>query len=173
MRLWMQENNEIAQEGSFPRENEELMAKAAVECLKREGIGTEIADNLAVSVSFVSEEEIRKLNSHFRNSDRVTDVLSFPMMNDVDEIVKTVKFQQDEGLIEGLDGGIPLGDVVICTDMIRKQAEEYGHSQTRELIYLFVHSILHLLGYDHMDEDEKAIMRAKEETVMENIGIGR
>ena len=173
MKIWMQENNEIATEGSFGKENEELMQKAALLCLEKEGIDSSVAEGLAISVSFVTEEEIRKLNSHFRKVDAVTDVLSFPMMGSVDEIVRTVEFQEREGLVEGFDGGIPLGDVVICTDQIRRQAEEYGHSERRELIYLFVHSVLHLLGYDHMQEEDKKGMRTREEEIMAEIGQER
>ena len=66
-----------------------------------------------------------------------------------------------------------LGDVVICSDRAKEQAEEFGHSFEREIIYLFVHSVLHLLGYDHMEEDEKRIMRRREEEVMERIGLKR
>ena len=70
-------------------------------------------------------------------------------------------------------GEICLGDVVICKDKAAEQAEEFGHSFEREIIYLFVHSVLHLLGYDHMEEDEKACMRAREEEIMEHLGVLR
>ena len=77
----------------------------------------------------------------------------------------------EEELEEG--ESIELGDVVICEDKAREQALEFGHSYERELIYLFVHSVFHLLGYDHEDENEKKEMRAKEESVMEKLGISR
>lgn len=173
MKIWMQDENEIVKEGSLAAENEGLMREAALVCLQEEGLVLPDTDDIAVSVSFVTQEEIRKLNSHFRGIDRVTDVLSFPMMDGIDEIHEAVKTLKSQDFGQGLDGEIPLGDVVICTDMIRKQAEEYGHSQTRELIYLFVHSMLHLLGYDHMDEGDRSNMRAREDQIMEKLGIDR
>ncbi|WP_290776605.1 rRNA maturation RNase YbeY [Anaerofustis sp.] len=110
-----------------------------------------------VSVSLVDAEEIKKLNKSYRNVDKVTDVLSFPM--DFEEDFK------DEVVI--------LGDVVLCVDKAVEQAKEYGHSIDREVIYLTVHSILHLLGYDHMEEDEKKEMRFHEEEVMKILNLSR
>lgn len=132
-----------------------IMEKAAEYCVRTEGVDPEVCD---VSVTFVSPEEIHQLNRDYRGVDRVTDVLSFPQYNSPEEM------QGD--LIE-------LGDVVICREQAEAQAEEYGHSFQREIIYLFVHSILHLLGYDHMEEEEKKEMRAREEEVMEHLGIVR
>jgi probable rRNA maturation factor len=71
------------------------------------------------------------------------------------------------------DGEIMLGDVIICRQRAEEQAEEFGHSVEREMVYLFVHSVCHLLGYDHMEDEEKAEMRAKEESVMEQINVTR
>ncbi|MBQ7606323.1 MAG: rRNA maturation RNase YbeY [Firmicutes bacterium] len=116
-------------------------------------------DNVEVSVSFVSPEEIKRLNRDFRQNDTVTDVLSFPQYEDPDQI--------PEG------ESIALGDVVICEEKAREQAEEFGHSMDRELIYLFVHSIFHLLGYDHMEAPEKAQMREAEESVLGEMGLTR
>ena len=107
----------------------------------------------------VSEDEIHELNRTYRNTDRVTDVLSFPQYTGPDEI--------------GNEQVIALGDVVICSEVARRQAERYGHSYEREFVYLFVHSVLHLLGYDHMEPEEKREMRAKEEEVMSYIGLER
>ena len=112
-----------------------------------------------MSFSFADEEEIRRLNAAYRDKDAVTDVLSFPQYDDLRELDN-----EEE---------ICLGDVVICGRVARRQAEEYGHSYERELLYLFVHSILHLLGYDHMEEEEKRQMRIREEYVMEKIGLTR
>ena len=116
-------------------------------------------DRVEISVSFVSKEEIKELNSEYRNIDKSTDVLSFP------------QFERDEEVPEF--GPIYLGDVVICVDIAKEQAESFGHSYERELIYLFTHSILHLLGYDHMIEEEKKIMREREEEIMSHLGIFR
>lgn len=107
-----------------------------------------------VSVSFVDDEEIRILNRDYRNVDRTTDVLSFPMDEEYDD-------------------KIILGDIVINMDKVLSQAEEFGHSKERELSYLTVHSTLHLCGYDHIEEEDKKIMRAKEDEIMDKLGIYR
>lgn len=104
-------------------------------------------ETVEVSVSFVDGEEIRKLNRDYREVDRVTDVLSFPM--DM-----------------AFDGYRNLGDVIINTEKVKEQAEEFGHSYRRELTYLTVHSLLHLVGYDHMEEDDKRVMREREEELL-------
>ena len=134
----------------------DTMVKAAEYCLDLEHIDKERAE---ISVTFVEGEEIRELNRDYRDTDRVTDVLSFPQFDDLNDIPEA--------------GEICLGDVVICKDRAEEQAEEFGHSFEREIIYLFTHSILHLLGYDHMVEEDKREMRAREEEVMTYLGIGR
>lgn len=108
-----------------------------------------------VSVTFVNKDEIHKLNKEFRNVDRPTDVLSFPMDEDF--------------FIEGVD--TMLGDIVICMDVAKDQAKDFGHSLDREIMYLTAHSCLHLLGYDHMEDDEKVKMRAREKEVMKSLGV--
>ena len=138
----------------------ETMKEALSVILGQEGINE---DGAEVSVSFVTPEEIKKLNSEYRNVDSVTDVLSFPQFENVEELIDA---EENTGVAE-------LGDVVICMDRAKSQAEEFGHPLKREVIYLFVHSILHLLGYDHMEEDEKKVMRAREEEVMGELGIVR
>lgn len=130
--------------------------KAAELCLEKEGLNSEGAE---ISLSFVTRDEIRRLNSMYRNVDSHTDVLSFPLVEDFDEIDDEEEYM--------------LGDVVICREQAREQAREYGHSEEREIVYLFVHSVLHLLGYDHMDEDEKHEMRVREEEVMRELGLER
>ena len=132
------------------------MTEAAEICVGEEGLDPHFCE---VSFSFADEEEIRRLNAAYRDKDAVTDVLSFPQYDDLRELDN-----EEE---------ICLGDVVICGRVARRQAEEYGHSYERELLYLFVHSILHLLGYDHMEEEEKRQMRIREEYVMEKIGLTR
>ena len=138
----------------------ETMEKALSLILESEGVDE---DGAEVSVSFVSSDKIRELNRDYRDVDSVTDVLSFPQFETVDELIES---EEDTGVAE-------LGDVVICMDRAKSQAEEFGHPLKREVIYLFVHSILHLLGYDHMEEDAKKIMRAREEETMEKLGIVR
>jgi len=118
-------------------------------------IETEQAEgNFEVSVSFVTNEEIRELNKIYRNVDCETDVLSFPM--------------DDE---EDVEGVIMLGDVILSTEKIIEQAAEFGHSLEREMIYLTVHSMLHLLGYDHIGYDEKEEMRTMEKEVMKALQL--
>lgn len=118
----------------------------------------------------VGEEEIRRLNREQRGVDRVTDVLSFPSMSDI----KGVPLLADEHADElDEEERIFLGSVVICERRAREQAEEYGHSYRRELFYLAVHGVLHCLGYDHETEEEKREMRAKEEAVMQKLGLAR
>lgn len=134
----------------------DIMKKAAEYCLRLEEVDESRTE---ISVTFVDGEEIRHLNREYRDTDRVTDVLSFPQFDDLNDIPKA--------------GEICLGDVVICKDRAAEQAEEFGHSFEREIIYLFTHSILHLLGYDHMEEAEKREMRVREEEVMEHLGILR
>ena len=132
------------------------MKEAGELCVKAEGLDPE---RVEISVTFVSTEEIRELNGVYRGKDRVTDVLSFPQYEDLNEVPK--------------EGVICLGDVVICPEQALLQADEYGHSGERELVYLFVHSIFHLLGYDHMEEDDKQEMREMEEKIMSQIGLMR
>ncbi len=132
------------------------MKQAGALCVKEEGLDPQ---HITVSVTFVSTEEIKELNRIYRAKDAVTDVLSFPQYDDLNEVP-----QAEE---------VCLGDVVICPEQALLQADEYAHSGERELVYLFVHSMFHLLGYDHMDEEEKAEMRAQEEKIMNQIGLER
>jgi len=129
-------------------ENMKAVENAVETVLRTEGE----EGNFEVSVSFVTNEEIRELNREYRNVDSETDVLSFPM--------------DDE-----FDGKIILGDIVISTKRIIEQANDFGHSLEREMIYLTVHSMLHLLGYDHMIGEEKDEMRSKEKDVMKELQI--
>lgn len=134
----------------------QTMKKAAEYCLDSEQVDKERTE---ISVTFVEGEEIRHLNREYRDTDKVTDVLSFPQFDDLNEIPEI--------------GEICLGDVVICKERALEQAEEFGHSFEREIIYLFTHSVLHLLGYDHMEEEEQREMRRREEEVMEYLGLAR
>lgn len=122
-----------------------------------------------ISVTVVSAEEIKAINSEFRGIDKTTDVLSFPQFADSEDIIYEIE-ELDEELAES-GFAIPAGDVVICYDKALEQAEEYGTGKDREIMYLFVHSIFHLLGYDHMEEDDKTLMRVMEERVMEAINL--
>ncbi len=132
------------------------LEKAAELCVEKEGLA---AENAEISLTFVSKEEIRELNNQYRGIDNHTDVLSFPLIEDFDEV--------------GPGDEYMLGDVVICLEKAREQAEEFGHSEAREIVYLFVHSVCHLLGFDHMEEDEKLEMRTREEEVMTLLDLER
>lgn len=109
-----------------------------------------------VSVSFVTNEEIHGLNRDYRGVDRSTDVLSFPL-------------DEEDEVFGEMD--VLLGDIVISMETAMEQAEEFGHSLTREVVYLTVHSMFHLMGYDHMTEEEKAEMRGKEKAVLKELGV--
>ncbi|ADQ15096.1 rRNA maturation RNase YbeY [Halanaerobium hydrogeniformans] len=122
----------------------DLLAKVIITAAEVEGYsGGE------VSVAFVSNEEIKKLNKKYRNIDAATDVLSFPIDDEV------------------------LGDIIISSERAVSQAEEYGHSLKRELAYLTVHGILHLFGYDHHGQEEKNKMRQKEERILTELDLSR
>ena len=143
-------------EESVEKKTSAQMYAAAALCAKEE----DLDDNrLSLSVSFVDAEEIQRLNREYRGKDAVTDVLSFPQFD-------PYEYMQDWD-------EVALGDVVICEERARQQAEEFGHSYERELIYLFVHSCFHLRGYDHETEEEKKVMREKEEKVMTELDLRR
>ena len=125
---------------------------------------------LAAELVFTDEEGIRKLNAEARGKDAVTDVLSFPNLDGILE--KPIRkadfpFDADE------EGNLFLGSIVICRKRAAEQAEEYGHSLRRELYYLAVHGLCHLLGYDHETDEDKAQMRAREEKILAAMDIPR
>ena len=110
--------------------------------------------NISVGLNFVDGEEIKSLNKEHRKVDKVTDVLSFPML-DIKAGQKITDVLSD---IDKIEEEIFLGDIVICKDKVYSQAKEFGHSRKRELCYLALHSFLHLLGYDHMTKEEEKVM---------------
>lgn len=128
-----------------------------------------VVDNVEVSVSFVDNEEIHKLNKYYRGVDRETDVLSFPLV-EFEEIYQELEISDSSETIEQVE---PIGDIVISLEKALEQSIEYGHSFEREVAYLTAHSMFHLLGYDHETEEEKKVMREKEEIVMNKLNIGR
>lgn len=133
-----------------------LIRRACTAVLRNDGF----KGSAEVSVTFVDNEEIRKLNARYRDKDAETDVLSFPLgENGVYDV------NQDTG-------AKMLGDVVISMEKAEEQSKQFEHSFEREVCYLTVHSMLHLLGYDHMEPAEKRVMRVKEENVMTQIGLG-
>lgn len=141
----------IANDTNEEIEMTEDLEKVILEVLKTEGL----TFAYEISITFVDKDEIHRLNRDYREVDRPTDVLSFPM--------------EEELTIEGVD--TMLGDIVICMDVAKDQAADLGHSLQREIMYLTAHSMLHLLGYDHMTEADKTIMRSREKEVMKNLGV--
>ena len=115
---------------------------------------------LYVNMIFTTPEEIRKINKQFRKIDKVTDVLSFPMFEK--EEISKIKPNGIQDI---------LGDIVICIQKVQEQAIEYGHSFKRELAYMVVHSFYHLMGYDHIEENDKKEMRIKEEKILKDLSI--
>lgn len=148
-----------------------LMEKAAEAAVSLEfgdvfqsvGLDASSAD-AEIGVTVVQADEIQELNREYRGNDSVTDVLSFPQYDDMDELASDLIDEEVTALI---------GDVVICYDRVLSQAEEFGTGVTREFVYLFTHSILHLMGYDHIEDEERRVMRAREEQIMELIGVTR
>lgn len=132
-------------------QDEKLIHEAVAACYEAEKISPEYQ----VSLSFVLNDEIQALNRDYRGRDEPTDVLSFPM--------------------DGPDHGPEklLGDIVVSVEKMMDQAAEFGHGVQREMIYLIVHSTLHLIGYDHMTEEDKTLMRQNEEAVMDRLSLGR
>ena len=124
-----------------------------------------------INVLLTNDEGIHQINLDMRDVDRPTDVLSFPEFEFTPGEPPT---EEDEDCVDIATGLLPLGDMVISVERVKEQAKEYGHSAKRELSYLVVHSVLHLLGYDHLDEGpQKAQMRAREDAIMEELGITR
>ncbi len=145
------------QKEALPENIRPLLRKAALTVLEFENIQF----SCEVNVTFVTEEEIKELNAAFRNKDSVTDVLSFPMG------------ENGEYDINPENGMKVLGDVVICVKRAFAQSVEFEHSFTREICFLTVHSLLHLLGYDHIKESDGKIMRKKEKEIMALLNVLR
>ncbi len=154
MKIYFEEGHAV------PEELLQKMTEAAEYAVESENMHNLDKKRCEISVTFVDLDEIHELNKQYRGVDKPTDVLSFPQFDDLEEEIPEVC-------------EICLGDVVICEQKAREQAEQFGHSFERELVYLFTHSVLHLLGYDHMEDDEKKAMREREEEIMKQIGLMR
>ena len=141
---------------------EAIVKKVLDKCFEEEGL---LDSKLIMTITFTTPEEIRKINKKYRKIDKATDVLSFPMFekDELDEKIKSGDFPYED----------VLGDVIISIDKVREQAEEYGHSFERELSYMLVHGFYHLMGYDHIEEEDKKIMRPKEEKILNELKITR
>lgn len=122
-------------------------------------------ENFEISVLIVDNSFIKELNRNYRNVNKETDVLSFPIFE-----FKNGKLLEDIVIMED---EIPLGDIVISIEKAAQQAKEFGHSLEREIAYLTVHSVLHLLGFDHIEEDDRKVMREYEEQILQSMGLTR
>ncbi len=135
--------------------------------------------DIEVGLSFVDSGTIKKLNSDYRNIDKVTDVLSFPMIeyDDTDSIADTCSrydsVGEKVGLINPDNNEVELGDIVLCVPKLYEQAQAYNHSVVREYAFLIAHSMLHLLGYDHIDDNERSVMEDKQNAILDDLGITR
>ena len=160
-------NHEIIIDSELERDTaaaEELLLKVIPAVLEAEGVEV----SCEVNVLFTDDEGIHAINLEQREVDRPTDVLSFPMF----ELEPGEKPTEEDA--DPATGLVPLGEMVISLERAEEQAAEFGHSVEREVAYLSVHSVLHLLGYDHMDEGAmKAQMREREEAILGTLGITR
>lgn len=157
------------EKGLLDKQTRELMQRCADAAQRTEGVSCP----LSVFISVVDDEEIRTINREQRSKDVSTDVLSFPTVN----YPKGKTAGKCESLLrEEYDpdtDACALGDIVISMDHVRAQAEEYGHSERRECGYLLTHGLFHLMGYDHMTDEDKPVMRAMEEKSLASIGLTR
>lgn len=168
---------ENLQQQPVTEENDALIYKVISACLEYE----QFEDSVEVSVTLVDNEKIREINNEFRNIDKETDVLSFPILEFEQGYLQLnngecrkkidVKFKEDFDYNENHE--LLLGDIIVSIDKALEQAEEYGHSFERELAFLICHSMFHLMGYDHMDKEDEKIMQYKQETVLEKLGYTR
>ena len=130
-----------------------------------------------VSVTLTDNDSIHAINKEFRDVDRATDVLSFPMIDyekaaDFDALEEEFD-SSPESYFNPETGELLLGDIIISVEKVIEQAQNYGHSPRRELAFLVAHSMMHLFGYDHMSEDEAKVMEMRQEAVLTKLGIGR
>lgn len=141
---------------------EKVIKKVLKECFKEENIQD---SGLYITITLTNPEYIRNINKQYRGIDKATDVLSFPMF-EKDELDRKIK--EKDFLPEDV-----LGDIIISIPKLEEQAKEYEHSFERELSYMVVHGFYHLMGYDHIQEEDKKIMRIKEEKILYSLKIGR
>lgn len=144
------------------KEYEDIVKTVVEQCFKEEKLED---SKLYISITLTTPEHIHQINKQYRNVDKETDVLSFPMFEkeELDKKIESQNFEHED----------VLGDIVISIEKVKAQAEEYGHSFEREFSYMIVHGFYHLMGYDHIEEQDKAKMRPKEEKVLNKLGIRR
>ena len=154
---------EIVYDGIDEKEEyKKVIEKVLSQCFKEEKLEN---SKLCVTVTLTTPKTIQEINKQYRNIDRATDVLSFPMFekDELDKKIQTSDFENED----------ILGDIVVSVDKVKEQAIEYGHSFERELSYMIVHGFYHLMGYDHIEENDKKVMRKKEENILEKLSISR
>lgn len=141
---------------------EEVVKKVVEQCFKEEKIEK---SKLYLSIILTTPKHIHEINNEYRDVDRETDVLSFPIFEkqEIEQKIEKKDFRNED----------VLGDIIISIEQVEKQAKEYGHSFEREFAYMIVHGFYHLMGYDHIKKDDKIIMRTKEEKVLIRLGITR
>ncbi len=144
------------------KEYNNIINNVVDECFKEEKLDT---TNLYISITLTDPKEIRNLNNEYRHIDKETDVLSFPMFEK----------SEIENILQGkcIEVQDVLGDIIISIPKVEEQAKEYGHSFERELAYMVVHGFYHLMGYDHITEEDKILMRPKEEKILNALNILR
>ena len=141
---------------------EEVIKKVLKECFKEEKITN---SKLSITITLTNPQNIQEINKEYRDIDKPTDVLSFPMFEkeELDAKIEKKDFEYED----------ILGDIIISIEKVQEQAGEYGHSFERELSYMIVHGFYHLMGYDHIEEEDKKIMRPKEEKILKSLKIER
>ena len=161
-------NIEMEYEKPLGFDYEALANQVAEEALDFEACPYETEINLVLT----GEDEIQAANREFRDMDRVTDVLSFPMV-EYDTPGDFSHAEEDDSCFNPDTGELMLGDIMICIPRMQEQAVNYGHGEVREFGFLIAHSMLHLMGYDHMTPEEAKVMEEKQEKILENLGITR
>lgn len=160
------------EQGLIKADNDlEILIEKLVEyTLKEEGVSKEVE----LSILFVDNERIREINKEERGKDIETDVLSFPMLHyPQGKVFKEVYLNYDFPAEDLYEDKLILGDIVLSLEKAEEQRGEFNHSFQREVCYLIIHSVLHLLGYDHMEEDDKILMRKREEEILQKFNIIR
>ena len=152
----------IYQDLETKKEYEQIIRKVLTECFKEEKLED---SKLYITITLTNPENIQKINREYRNIDKATDVLSFPMFerNELNQKIEKKDFEHED----------VLGDIIISIKKVEEQAIEYNHSFERELSYMLVHGFYHLMGYDHIKEEDKKEMRPKEEKILEKLKITR
>lgn len=154
--------------GSFDLPYEDVIEAVVKAALDYENCPYECA----VNVLLTDDKTIQEINEEQRNIASSTDVLSFPMA-EYSAPADFDGFDEDPTLFDPESGELMLGDIVISLDHVKAQAKAYGHSETRELAFLVAHSMLHLMGYDHMEEAERRVMETRQEEILQNLGFTR